>query len=313
VRKKSVWVRISPPLPDSKMDPNGLVDSQRFLRLKKKRRRSKGGKTGVGASRIVSPGSADGVDAILPMPRLVELGDSRPPLVESRVLAFYDELAREEIKLRRALFVTIVETRPEVHGSDVLEEVARSFEVNVRDMSIHQANPEDFLLFLPGEDTATRVLNGGRFFVDPRFNLLFKSWSRFSHASSSVMYQLVDVVVRGLPEHAWFRSTAEVILEDSCFIEEVHLDIVHKRDFSSFAVRTRCFDPERLQRNMILHISEPGPQSNEARFLSYNISVQAIPVNANEASMRPPADPSTRTGGDDRSSASNDDVSDPSP
>ena len=73
------------------------------------------------------------------MPRLVELGYSRPPLIESRVLVFSDELAREEIKLCRALFVTIAGTRPEVHGSDVLEEVARSFEVNVRDMSIHQA------------------------------------------------------------------------------------------------------------------------------------------------------------------------------
>jgi hypothetical protein len=127
------------------------------------------------------------------------------------------------------------------------------------------------------------------------------------------MSQLVDVMCRGLPEQAWFRSTAEVILVDSCFIEEVQLDTVHKRDFSSFVVRARCFDLERLHRNMILHISEPGPQSNEARFLSYNISVQAIPVNANEASMRPPVDPSTRRGGDDRPGASDDDVSDPSP
>jgi hypothetical protein len=47
-------------------------------------------------------------------------------------LAFFDELAREEIKLRRALFVTIAGTRPKVHGSDVVEEVACSFEVNVR-------------------------------------------------------------------------------------------------------------------------------------------------------------------------------------
>jgi hypothetical protein len=63
------------------------------------------------------------------------------------VLVFSDELAREEIKLRRVLFVTIAGTRPEVLGLEVLEEVSHNFDVNMDDMPIHHAMPEDFLLF----------------------------------------------------------------------------------------------------------------------------------------------------------------------
>lgn len=41
---------------------------------------------------------------------------------------------------------------------------------------------------------------------------------------------------------------------------------------------------------------EPGPQSNETRLLSYNIRVQAFPMVANEAPLRPSSDPSIGRG-----------------
>jgi hypothetical protein len=50
-------------------------------------------------------------------------------------------------------------TRPKVLGSEVVEEVVRQFDIELEDMMIHQTMPEDFLLILYDEDTATRVLN----------------------------------------------------------------------------------------------------------------------------------------------------------
>jgi hypothetical protein len=44
----------------------------------------------------------------------------------------------------------------------VLKEVRHCFGVKLEDMRIHQTYPEDFLLFLPDEDTTTKVLNEGR-------------------------------------------------------------------------------------------------------------------------------------------------------
>jgi hypothetical protein len=75
---------------------------------------------------------------------------------------FSEAFAREEIALRTALFVTVVGTRPGVSGSDVLNEVRHRFGVKLEDMKIHQTFPKDFLLFLPDEDTAAKVLNEGR-------------------------------------------------------------------------------------------------------------------------------------------------------
>jgi hypothetical protein len=159
---------------------------------------------------------------------------------------FTDEMAREEIKLRKALFVTTAGTRHVVQGSEVLEEVARSFDVNIDEMSIHQSSPEDFLLFLSDEETTSRVLNDGKLFTRPHLCLMFKRWSRFSRASSSHMSLLVDVDILGFPKHAWFCSTTNVILEDSCCIEEVHSDSLLKKDRSSYVLRAWCFDPEKL-------------------------------------------------------------------
>lgn len=42
----------------------------------------------------------------------------------SCVLEFNLELAREEVTLRRALFVTIIGTRPKVTGAQIVDEVA---------------------------------------------------------------------------------------------------------------------------------------------------------------------------------------------
>jgi hypothetical protein len=69
-------------------------------------------------------------------------------------------------------------------------------------MVIHHSKLEDFILFLPDERTATRVLNGDQVFRGPRCCLQFKRWTRFAHATATVLLCLVDVEVRGLPTHA---------------------------------------------------------------------------------------------------------------
>jgi hypothetical protein len=80
-------------------------------------------------------------------------------------------MAQEEVALRRALYVMVVGTRPKVLGAEVVEGVARCFDIDAGSLAIHQAIVEDFLLFLSNEDTSSRVLNEGKFFRGSRFNL----------------------------------------------------------------------------------------------------------------------------------------------
>jgi hypothetical protein len=236
LKKKSVWVRITPA--GEALMEKGLLNnpvpschSQRSLCNKKKRRRSKGGRGTLGSGKAVSHSLA--APEVIP--------DVSPPRLISQVLAFSDVMTREELNLRRALLVTVTSTKPEVVGSEVLEEVAHCFSIKLEDMTIQSAKPEDFLLFLPNEETAIRVLNGGKVLRGPQLSLVFKRWSRFSHASSSIMSNLVDVEIIGIPVHAWCHSTAEFILGDSGIIEEVHPDTPLQKTLPSFVARAWCF------------------------------------------------------------------------
>jgi hypothetical protein len=286
-RRRLVWVKINTPEVVAKMEDSPRMaageESHRSLRNKRKRRRSKhgkGSKKPVAAPGQASPISSD--EAIAP--KISQPPDQRPGdqgemgwgTRSACILEFSDDMAREEANLRRALFVTIVGTRPIVTDSEVIDEVAHSFNIKTEDMKIHQTKPEDFLLFLPDEATATRVLNDGKILKGPRFSLIFKRWTRCSHASSSIMPGLVDIEIRGIPEHAWFLSTAKSILTDSCLIAEVHPDSLSKRELSSFVVRAWCFNPENLQRDSVLHIIEPGLQMFEKRCLTYKIQIRVL-------------------------------------
>jgi hypothetical protein len=79
-----------------------------------------------------------------PDPRPDDQGEMSWGTRSSCILEFNADMAREEANLRRALFVTIVGTRPTVDDSEVIEEVAHSFNIKTEDMKIHQTKPEDF-------------------------------------------------------------------------------------------------------------------------------------------------------------------------
>jgi hypothetical protein len=122
----------------------------------------------------------------------------RPLFSPLCVLEFSAEMAREDAALRKALFVTIVGTRPEVLGAEIINEVAQSFNVDVGAMSIHQAMPEDFILFLPDERTASSVFNDGNIFRGPKFDLVFKRWTRCANAAATSLPTLINVEIRGI-------------------------------------------------------------------------------------------------------------------
>lgn len=312
MRKGSVWQRITPSQPACGVEPvpplpmasgSGLVAPPVHGSRRKRRRATRRPALGT-VSPALQQMSSGSVSAEVPahlsaleqrVPATHEgLLDACLPARSMRsscVLAFTTEMAREEAALRKALFVSVVGTRPEVQGVEVLEEVALSFGIDVAAMAIHQAMPEDFLLFLPDEDTVSRVHGGGRLFRGPRFNLHFKRWTRCAHASAANLPALVDVKIRGIPPHAWARSTAEHLLHGSCLISELHPATVEKSDLSSFMLRAWCFNPALLHRDMDLLIVEPGPVATEIRCLSYKISLEAFPVDFSAAGGGPSPSP----------------------
>ena len=254
----------------------------RRKRRRAKRRRAAVGDTQEQRSRSPASASSGGLGAEGAVQHVVCVE------TPSCVLDFSTEMAREEAALRKALLVTVTGTRPEVLAVDIIEEIAQSFNVNRANMSIHRTLPEDFLVFFPDEDTVSRVLNGGKIFRGPQFDLVFKRWTRCANASTASLPVLLDVEIRGIPAHAWSRATAEQLLRDSCIIDELHPATVLKSDFSSFMLRAWCINPAKLHRNMDLLITEKGPGSGVKRCLSYKLNILATPVPVEDGAL--PAD-----------------------
>jgi hypothetical protein len=87
-----------------------------------------------------------------------------------------------EAALRCALLVSIGGNRPVVIPQQMLDKVARVFNVNVSSMMIRATTPKHFLLSLPDFATADAVFNRGLALHGPGFSLLFKRCTRFDQA-----------------------------------------------------------------------------------------------------------------------------------
>jgi hypothetical protein len=227
-----------------------------------------------------------------------------PALRPICVMEFSAGFAREEVDLRRALFVSITGNRPMVSPDMVLDEVARSYDVDRGLLRIHRSNPEDFILFLPDEELAVRVFNGGRHFLAPGFSLKFKRWSRFIHATGGSLPLLANVELRGIPAHAWDRSTVERLLCNLGLIKSVHQCSLDRSDLDVFRVLAWWADGSELRREVDLFIKEPVhglDESSEKLCLVYPILIEATPVALGEREpVGPPSPPPPPAkGGDD--------------
>jgi hypothetical protein len=123
-----------------------------------------------------------------------------------------------EADLQRALLVTVGGNRPSVASQQVLEAMARSYNVELSLMWIWRVAREDFLLLLPDRATADQVLNGSSLLLRPGFTLFFKHWTRLTNVEAVVLPVAVDVELRGVPAHAWEGSTTQVLLGGSCLV-----------------------------------------------------------------------------------------------
>jgi hypothetical protein len=94
---------------------------------------------------------------------------------------------------------------------------------------------------------------------------------------------LIDTELRGVPPHVWELETAEHLLGDWCWIEELHQNTISRRDYSSFRLKAWCTQPKLVPSSMELAVVEPPVRVQEEmsskRALGYKIgiSVHSVP------------------------------------
>lgn len=85
-----------------------------------------------------------------------------------------------------------------------------------------------------------------------------------------------------IPLHAWELETAEHLLDEWCWIRNLHPDTINRRDYSSFKLIARCFRPELIPASIDLVIVEPPVLVVEdplvKRGLEYPVEITVSPV-----------------------------------
>ncbi|KAF0936042.1 hypothetical protein E2562_038349 [Oryza meyeriana var. granulata] len=185
-----------------------------------------------------------------------------------------------EEDLRRALVVVVVGSRPPFSEEAIVAEVCKAHDLEPSSLELLRAGVEVYLLVLPDEATTTLVFNDGRPIIAESFRLFFRRWTRFTASTGAVPLHLVDVSISGIPPHAWELATAKQLLDEGCWIREVHQETASRRD--CFRLTTWCCDPGLIPPAMDLCIVEPPVDMEETppvrQALQYPVEIKVAPL-----------------------------------
>ncbi|KAM0832106.1 hypothetical protein ACQ4PT_065104 [Festuca glaucescens] len=122
--------------------------------------------------------------------------------------------------------------------------------------SVHPYRPEDFLVVFATAELRDVVL------ARPTVNhkgaaLFFRKWMRQSQATFDVWRAKVDLVIEGVPPHAFDKDVVEDLLGTSCCIDEIAPETASRADLATFKVSAWPDDVERIPPARMLAIPEP--------------------------------------------------------
>jgi hypothetical protein len=100
------------------------------------------------------------------------------------------------------------------------------------------------------------IYNGGRPIIMPSMRLHVMRWTRLLQSSTVACLPLaVEVKIRGIPSHAWELPTAELLLDEFCWITGIHPSTAERRDV--FLLKAWCSSLDCFPTDMELEIVEP--------------------------------------------------------
>ncbi|KAI4983890.1 hypothetical protein ZWY2020_025756 [Hordeum vulgare] len=108
-------------------------------------------------------------------------------------------------------------------------------------ISMHRFHPEDFLIIFATAEFCNIAMDAGS--VEHQgFEFFFRPWLRQAHATARVMRVMVDIMIEGIPSHAWECEMAAKILGSWCDIVSLAPETATQEDLSLFKLRAWCRD-----------------------------------------------------------------------
>jgi hypothetical protein len=145
---------------------------------------------------------------------------------------------------------------------------------------LRRASSSSYLLVLPGLPLVERLVGLRQPISSSEFNfsLLCKCWSRLSGAQGCVLPFLIDIELRGIPNHVWETSIVDRLLSPHAWVQQVHPDTLGLVDLSCFRCLAWSTDPSTLPSSRELWVVEPPTAVVEdppvKRVLSYPVNIQ---------------------------------------
>ncbi|XBI95215.1 hypothetical protein VPH35_031725 [Triticum aestivum] len=143
-----------------------------------------------------------------------------------------------EQRLRLAVVAYVGGTRLAVSCQEAAEALSVELRIPRHSFSVHKFHPEDFLVVFATPELCNKALAAGT--VEHGFFKLF-----------------VDLMIEGIPSHAWTSEMAAELLGSSCLVESLAPETENREDLSLFKVRAWCVDPDEVPADRRLWVPEP--------------------------------------------------------
>lgn len=141
-------------------------------------------------------------------------------------------------------------------------------------VSIHRYRPEDYFIVFACQDHRNRMSEL------PAINhrgvrLFFRPWNRQAQAVHAVFQFKVNLVLEGVPPHAWERGIVESLLGSSCLVDTLGPKTSSWADLSTFRLTVWTARPDEIPSLRWLAIPEPGLRSPlmEPSLLQYKVII----------------------------------------
>jgi hypothetical protein len=161
--------------------------------------------------------------------------------------------------------------RPGVSCAQVQEALVRNVGLPTEGFSVHPFRPEDFLVVFASAELRDRV-RARPSVVHAGTTLIFRKWTRQAQASFKTWRAKVDLVIEGVPPHAFAREVVDDLLGTSCAIDEVAPETASRADLATFKVSAWTDDVERIPPTRLLAIPEPVEREIDTPPLPHDLS-----------------------------------------
>ncbi|KAI5017771.1 hypothetical protein ZWY2020_042659 [Hordeum vulgare] len=188
-----------------------------------------------------------------PAPHLLPVGVPGENFCVLRRSQVMDDM---EARLRLAAVAYVGGARPSVSCVEAAEAIAAQLNIPRNAFSVHRFHPEDFLIDFATPEFRNSATGAGSV-VHQGFELFFRPWIRQAQATARVLRVLVDIMIEGIPSHAWEWETADKILGSSCDIISLAPESASREDLSLFKLRAWCRDANLVPVEKRLWIPEP--------------------------------------------------------